>query len=274
MINFQLRSYIHALEHLDIAKTRAMARDERESIDAGVKQLITNNLGPIQDHIVQMGMTTALPRLSRLITALQVTHTTYGIILREIQELWNAIDHDGYEQLFCHYPLQKVSFLLEVRKTWARTLAAFPSAEKEIEEGVDCYALGHNTACVFHMARVAEMGLRTIARERGLKNARKNVPLDWGTWGAVFGAIEGQLKAIRNKPPGPKKDAALAFYDTILSGLHAIQSLYRDRTMHLRKSYDDGEAQSAMFRSRELMDTLSTKLTEDAIRAIPWGAWK
>jgi hypothetical protein len=33
----------------------------------------------------------------------------------------------------------------------------------------------------------------------------------------------------------------------ILSDLHAIQNLYRDRTMHLRKGYDGREAQSAMF---------------------------
>jgi hypothetical protein len=124
------------------------------------------------------------------------------------------------------------------------------------------------------MSRVAEIGLRTIARERGIKNARKDVPLDWGTWGQAFNAIEDKLKDIRKNPPGPKKDAALAFYDTVLSDLHAIQNLYRDRTMHLRKRYDDGEAQSAMFRTRELMTTLSSRLREDSIRPIPWSAWR
>lgn len=273
MINFQLRAYIHALEHLDIAKTRARAVHENEALPENIKQLIVGHIGPIHEFVVRLGMTTALPRISRLMVALQTKHTTYGIILREIEELWNALDHDAYQQLFCHYPLNKVGVLLEFNKTWGQAIDAFPSAEKEIEEGVDCYALGHNAACVFHMARVGEIGLRTIARERGIKNVRKNVPVEWATWGVVLGAIEGHLKAIRNKPAGPKKDAALAFYDTILSDLRAIQSLYRDRTMHLRKDYNDGDAQDAMFRVRQLMITLSNKLGEHSIRAIPWSAW-
>jgi hypothetical protein len=273
MINFQLRAYMHALERLDIARSRARARHESEVAPVEVKRVIKAEVAPIHEHIVRLGMTTAFPRISRLEVALSATNT-YGVILREIEELWNALDHDTYEQLFCHYAKPRVGFLLELEEKWDTPLNSFPSARKEVEEGVDCYALGHNAACVFHMARVGEIGLRAIARERGIKNARKNVPLDWGTWGAVFGAIEGHLKAVRNKPPGPKKDAALAFYDTVLSDLHAIQSLYRDRTMHLRKSYDDGEAQSAMFRARELMTTLSTKLSEHSIRAISWSAWK
>ena len=40
MINFQLRSYIEALEHLDIAKKRARARDENQSMHSGIKDLI------------------------------------------------------------------------------------------------------------------------------------------------------------------------------------------------------------------------------------------
>ena len=67
---------------------------------------------------------------------------------------------------------------------------------------------------------------------------------------------------------------ALAFYEPVLSDLRAIQSLYRDQTMHLRDMYDDGEAQSAMFRVQQLMTILSAKLSESSIRSIPWRAWK
>jgi hypothetical protein len=52
------------------------------------------------------------------------------------------------------------------------------------------------------------------------------------------------------------------------------QAAMSDQTMHLRKSYDDEEAQRAMFRVRELMTTLSSKLSEKSIRKIPWSAWK
>ena len=218
-------------------------------------------------------MTTALPHLSRLELMLTISASTYGMVLQELTELWNSIDHDTYSQFFCHYPARKAEFLLEIERKWDVPLKAFPSARTEIEQGIDCYALGHNAACVFHMSRVGEIALRIIARERGVKKVKNNVPVAWGTWGVVLSAIQGRVNFVRNKPAGPKKDTALSFYDKVLSDLRALQT-FRDQTMHLHKTFDDGEAQSAMFRARELMTILATRLNENSTRAIPWSAWK
>jgi hypothetical protein len=98
------------------------------------------------------------------------------------------------------------------------------------------------------------------------------VPLDWGTWGQIFQAIEPTIAAIQAKTNGPKKDAALAFYKTVLSDLRAMQG-FRDNAMHFRSDYDPGEADSAIFRAKSLMTTLATKLDESSTRAIPWSAW-
>lgn len=275
MINFRLRAFIDALADLNVGQTRARMADPDTFPTIEGIDLIRQNLAAIDRETTALSLPLARSRLARV--AMFFTYgatTTYGALSHEIDELFNAVERDAGDQFFCHYDNARIGFLQRMPSEWASVLAAFPSAKPEIEAGVDCYALGHNTACVFHMVRVAEIGLRVAARERGIKNARKDVPLDWGTWGQVFGAIEGQLKAIRNKPPGPKKEAALTFYDTVLSDLHAIQSLFRDRTMHLRKVYDDGEAQSAMFRARELMATLARMRTENSTRSIPWGAWK
>jgi hypothetical protein len=86
--------------------------------------------------------------------------------------------------------------------------------------------------------------------------------------------MEPTIEELRKKPNGVQKTNALAFYERILSDLRAVQSLYRDQTMHLRDEYDDGEAQSAMFRVRELMNMLASKLDGNSTRAIPWSAWK
>ena len=70
---------------------------------------------------------------------------------------------------------------------------------------------------------------------------------------------------------GPKRDAALTFYKTTLSDLRTMRDLYRDPTMHFRETYDKGQAASAMFRTKGLMQTLATKLREDRVRPIKWG---
>jgi hypothetical protein len=153
---------------------------------------------------------------------------------------------------------------------WAVALKAFPSINNEVRSGVDCYALGHNTACVFHMMRVAEVGLRAIARERGVNTVRKNTPVEWGTWGDVISAIETAVRSIVQATAGQKKDDALAFYNSIVSDLRALQDLYRNKTMHLRGNYDEGQAQSAMIRVRHLIETLAGRLAEPTMRRIRW----
>ena len=275
MINFELRRFLDALADLNIAQVRTrMAIPEAFPSD-GELSLINENLERIREESVRLDMPTVIGRLARIAAFFSFgARSTNGALSHEINELFDAVERDAREQFFCHYRQERVGFLLKVQEDWASVFVNFKSARTEIEAGVDCYALGHNAACVFHMARIGEIGLRAIGRERGVKTVRGNVPIAWGTWGNVFQAIEPEIKIIRNKPNRHQKDAALAFYDTVLSDLHAIQSLYRDPTMHFRGTYDDGEAQSAMFRARSLMKTLASKLDENSTRKIPWSAWK
>jgi hypothetical protein len=44
-------------------------------------------------------------------------------------------------------------------------LDVFPATNLDIVQGVDCWALGHATASVFHMMRILETGLRWIAED-------------------------------------------------------------------------------------------------------------
>jgi hypothetical protein len=140
---------------------------------------------------------------------------------------------------------------------------------------LDCFALGDYPGCVFHMMRISELGLRAIAGERGIKTLTgkrgQPKPIEWGTWNEVFDAIENQLKAIRQGNQGPKRDAALSFYDTALSDLRRMRDLYRDPTMHFRETYDKGEAYDAIVRTNGLMTTLAPYLNETKPRKIRWG---
>ena len=279
MINFHLRSFMDALSYLNIALTRARFQNPEEFVSLENLALIGDNLARVKYECEALQLPIALTRVGRLTMLFSPNATsTYGSLAHEIDELFNAIEIDASDQYFCHYQSSRLPFLLRMEADWQAVFAAFKSSKNEIAAGIDCYALGHNTACIFHMARVGEMGLRAIAQERGVKGLKGKkgvlIPIEWGTWGQVFGAIEPTIREIRQKPNGPAKDKALKFYETILSDLHAIQVLYRDQTMHLRETYDDNQAQSAMFRVRELMTTLASKITEDSIKKIPWSSWK
>ncbi len=178
----------------------------------------------------------------------------------EIRALRETLEAEVQQVRIYRYPADKTSFILKWRIAWEVTLGAFPEIKDEIEAGVDCYAMGHNTACVFHMMRVAEAGLRAVAdlvSVTELKN--KNKPIEWGTWKEVLDAISAKLALVQNATAGPMKDADRAFYNGVDRDIRALQDCYRDKAMHLRDSFNDGEAQSAMIHVRELTERVAVR---------------
>src|SRR5207237_403057 len=101
----------------------------------------------------------------------------YAGLANEFNVLKEALEDDIRFERFFHYQQNKANLLIHLRSEWGATIAGFPSVEPEIEEGVDCYALEHNAASVFHMMRVAEIGMRALARERQVSFPRH--PLEW-----------------------------------------------------------------------------------------------
>lgn len=199
MINFNLRAFIDALADLNVAQSRARFAIPDDFPSEELLREIKSDLAPIDRAVSELEMPTAHSRIAKIAVFAGGALAPNRQLAHEINELFDAVERDASNQFFCHYDNERIKFLKEMPDDWEPVYSAFPSAKPEIEAGVDCYALGHNTACVFHMVRVGEIGLRMIARERGVKDARKNVPLDWGTWGQVFAAIEKQLKSIRKR---------------------------------------------------------------------------
>jgi hypothetical protein len=62
----------------------------------------------------------------------------------------------------------------------------------ELQEAGRALAFGLNTACVFHLVRVVEAGLRALAANIGSRKS-KHLP----TWDAVFKEIDGRLEKLR-----------------------------------------------------------------------------
>lgn len=270
MMNFMMPTYVSLLRLIDGMQQYASSQLGLRMEPGEHRTHFETDFKAMEETATKLELRGVLARLERIRVLLtkEPLWTDCGSQLAILKE---AFEDDTQDLYLYVYPPSKVRFLIELDDTWGPALTAFSSIGEEIANGVDCFALGHNTACVFHMCRVGEEGLRIIGRERGVAAVRRGAPIEWGTWGQVFEKLAPHIEDIRKKANGPKRDAALSFYDPVVSDLRAIQSLYRDQTMHLRDSYDDGEAQSAIFRTRELMLKLATKLNDRSTVPIDWG---
>ena len=282
MINFKLGDFWVALDFVtsELDSAAREARDNDRPVDEVHRDRVEKNVQIFAaDCLEMLQISSADPALSRLDEMFSRAQSgkRYGVGVYTYQQLWiglqrlyEEIEHAAKQECFFHYPRELAKLVLDIPSEWKIILDGFPSSRREIETGIDCYAFGDYPGCVFHMVRIAELGLRTIARERGVKTVGKKKPIEWGTWQDVFQAIETQLKIVRQAHAGPKRDAAVTFYDTSLSDLRRLQG-YRDPTMHFRATYDRGEAYDAMHRVKSLMQTLAFKLNETKVRRIRWG---
>lgn len=146
---------------------------------------------------------------------------------------------------------------------WLRIWRAFPSLREECEEAVYCYVLERNTACVFHSMRVAEVGLRAFAR-RVKVQMPKGKKIEWAQWQEVLREIRKKIDLMgQSAKPGPVKDDLMDFYNGAYGQFMGFKDEFRNQVMHVRRSYDEHQAASALIRVRDFMGKLANKIDEN-----------
>jgi hypothetical protein len=187
-----------------------------------------------------------------------------------LESIRKILEIEFRSEWFYHYPKEKLARVHAIDSEWGNVVSAFPSAKYDIAHGLDSYACDHNTAAVFHMMRVAEIGLIRLAKELGVR-LKKDKPLSHAQWGEIVGEIQrvsdGYLHSV---PAGHGKDEALSFYNGAASHVRALKDKYRNVVMHSRREFNEHEAGDAMFHTRSFMNGLSERLSEGNSKRIKW----
>ncbi len=183
--------------------------------------------------------------------------------------LRDAIETELKEYFYYQYPKQKGQKFADWKTDWRVPLAAFPDIERDVYSAIDCYALQHNTASVFHSMRIAEAGLRALAKERRIK-LPKNKLVEWATWQEIIKALDDEIRLIGGKKAGAAKDAALAFYSGARADLNGFKDEYRNLVVHVRAIYDEFQALRALTNVHAFMVRLAAKIDHRHQR-IRWG---
>ena len=278
MINFHLGKFLQGRQFLWQALIQARDEAQKDNLATVPPSIFPRIKAEIETAVRDCAVSLRLEEtdatcryLDDLFARNENRPVRWGELHRRLEQLWEQIDQGLREEYFFHYPRTAAREILTIDHSWMSVVSSFPSVRREIECGLDCYAQENFSGCVFHMMRVAETGLRALAKERGISSVAKGKPLEWGTWKDVFEAIDEKLKLIKTAKNGPKREAAIAFYSGALSDLRSMQNVYRDPTMHFRDDYDSGETYSAIFRTKSLMENLAKRLKESRVRQINWG---
>lgn len=139
---------------------------------------------------------------------------------------------DEYEQIFFLW-VKEDKFYRKDDLFGPQVASQFAAAVDDIKEAGTCYALGRYTACVFHLQRVMEVGLKTFAAFIG----EGHNP----SWDSILKKIDEELKKDWKERKEFFKGDELKISDAAAM-LRAVKTAWRNPTMHVDNIYDEEKA--------------------------------
>lgn len=181
---------------------------------------------------------------------------TWGQLSIESRVLQETITAGLKNQLIYRYPTEQASVLMRWQKDWKTVRAKFPSTEPDIRGAVDCWALGHGTAAVFHSMRILEYGIAALAKNVGRDPGMQN-------WQNLIDQIESEIRSLgKTLPAGIEKSERLRFLSEAAKEMVYFKDGWRNYVSHNRATYDQYQARSVIEHTRSFMMALSEKLGE------------
>ena len=128
---------------------------------------------------------------------------------------------------------------------------AFPSVAPDISEAGKCRALGRWTACVMHLMRVLEVGLKRLANRHGVDHTEN--------WNRTLNELETRLRSIQKKVDGVEAERWASEAGT---HLRFMKNAYRNHAMHPLERYDEERAVEIYDNTRSFMRHLAIQLAQ------------
>ena len=268
MRHYNVWQLAHAIAFLESAQRDAEFKQEFTEKDSRVPDERMNNyfvpmLKLCESECRQLELNCALARFQHFNHEIR-QGITWSELRNQIKVLHEAIHADLCYRRFAYVPTSKAALHDGFGLVWEPIWKKIPGAKEDSQRAIDCYALEQDTACVFHLMRVAEFGLRALAKKLHAKIASKGqfCPIEYGEWDKVITAIKNNIDTARKLPAGPKKQAQLEFYSDAADHCTFMKDIWRNNVSHARQPYKDTEALAVFGRVRDFIKFLAEHLPE------------
>ena len=202
-----------------------------------------------------IGANMAMRSLSRLVGVIEQRSEITNEQLTDLAKDFELRVRDEFEivRVFVIEPNRRQFYEPEDPLFGKDVLERYPTAYYEIEEAGKCLALGRSTACVFHLMRVLEIGIATVAKALGIPDPSKPAEKNWG---AVLKKIKG---AIEEKSVAPQK----SFFEEVHASLDSVRNPWRNATMHVENVYTEEGAENIYHAVRAFMMKIASQIDEE-----------
>lgn len=250
----ELVELVRSLENLATAK-QAQSSD---AIPFGFRKQLMARIERMRKLCQDCGLTHASDQFDRITEKLNRGKypTTYVELVSMLPEVMNRIEDETSHQvvmvvepIYLRY-FSDSQFFDSNDATVNKVSIQFSSASEDIAEAGKCLACGRSTACVMHLNRIMEVGLKALAAAVSVGPQND--------WGKYLTGIESELTK-RVKSSGARSSDE-QFYAEAFAMFDSVRRAWRNPTMHVEKNYTDERAGEILIAVRSFVRHLATKL--------------
>jgi hypothetical protein len=185
-------------------------------------------------------------------------------LVRELSGLRTSFHVALQTAKFAYVPTPDDQYFENEKLFGEEVFVNFKEARQDVKESGNCLASGLHTACVFHLMRISEFGLRRIAARLRVKLFDKGKPqqVEYATWNKVIEGVQSKIKEARQLSAGTKKEARLIRLSEAGDHCTFMKDIFRNNLSHTRKPYIRDEALAAFRRVNDFMNFLVDGLNE------------
>lgn len=182
---------------------------------------------------------------------------------RELELLRSDVIMELSKKKFAHIPSPNDQYFEQDLLFGLQVNQKVPLAVADIRDAGNCIAASLDTAAVFHLMRVAEHGLRALAKKLrvSLKHKGQPIPVELADWNHVITEIKNKIAAVSQLPKGSRqRQAKLELYSDAADHCTFMKDIWRNNMAHTRKPYKQSEAIAILDRVKDFMQFLGRSL--------------
>jgi hypothetical protein len=234
--------------------------EESGVLDENDKSAADSIFADFENDCIELELGNCLFSAKRLRAAFAHPETTIGSLLPIIEELHGRLADTLREKTVLSMGEKEAALYRDPWAGWVPILEQFPNAMSDVEEASKCLAFDRHTACVFHLMRVVEVGIRSVARCLNIPDPVKPAERNWGI---ILKTIKEEMERRSTASPiGWPNLADAAFFDQCYSSLDAVKNAWRNPTIHIENKYTGEEAEDILGAVRGFMRRLVSRMDQ------------
>ncbi len=223
-----------------LSSFRLLASSRGGKIQISVRGILKHHARALSTQLEALQANVTARAMDRLLVLLDGDACTFKDARKAIDEVDSRLrDELSSLVVFC-LEVEKLRYFEPADPLFGQEVAdKLPLAIPDIQDAGKCLSFAQGTATVFHLMRVMEAALKSLATLLGIPYAP--------SWESYITQIETKITA-KHKTKSVKWKTDEPFYRDILGDLQAIKIAWRNPTMHIVRRYSPDEAED-IFRT-------------------------